>query len=387
MNLPRFRRVLPWLLLAAGLLAPGWLIASSRFGLHDWRRAAPENSTAVLAFAANRGLMAPVAYRQIAPKIDAAGTLFGYEEVSVCATAEGRVVKLQHDVADRIRPGEILLCIDPTDYALAVQQAEKALLVELAKLGLQLPPDGDFDVTNLPTVREAKIKSDNCQSHLTRAEVLSIHKAICDEQLTDKRDDFRVATAEYDNQILLAKAELATIQVKQEALAIARQRLAETVVKAPAPADASALSGGAAYAVSRRSVTAGSYLHAGDEVFRLVIDKTLKLRLPIPDIHANDVHDGQSVEITSAGLSEPILGTVARINPRVDPATRTFEVEVQVPNRKFLLKAGSIAHASIRLGHAREANTAPPEARLTADGQTQARAASANAVPSFVIGE
>ena len=68
MNLPRFRRVLPWLLLAAGLLAPGWLIASSRFGLRDWRQAAPENSTAVLAFAANRGSMAPVAYRQIAPE-------------------------------------------------------------------------------------------------------------------------------------------------------------------------------------------------------------------------------------------------------------------------------------------------------------------------------
>lgn len=374
MNLSRFRRVLPWVLLTAGLLAPGWLIASSRFGLGDWRQAMPEDSAAASTSATQRRSIVPVAYRPRVAKIDAAGTLFGYEEVSVCATAEGRVVKLAHDVADRIRPGEILLNIDPIDHVLAVQEAEKALLVELAKLGLQSPPDADFDVTGLPTVREAKIKCDNCRSHLTRAEVLSVHKAICDEQLTDKRDDFRVAAAEYDNQILLAKAELATIQVKQEALAIARQRLTETVVKAPSPADAASFPG-AAYAVSHRSVTAGSYVHAGDEVFRLVIDKTLKLRLPIPDMHANDVHDGQCVEITSAGLSEPILGTVARINPRVDPATHTFEVEVQVPNHKFLLKAGSMAHASIALDQVRK------------DGQAKVRATSANAAPSLGIGE
>jgi multidrug efflux pump subunit AcrA (membrane-fusion protein) len=169
-------------------------------------------------------------------------------------------------------------------------------------------------------------------------------------------------------------------------LAIARQRLTETVVKAPSPADAASFPG-AAYAVSHRSVTAGSYVHAGDEVFRLVIDKTLKLRLPIPDMHANDVHDGQCVEIISAGLSEPILGTVARINPRVDPATHTFEVEVQVPNRRFLMKAGSIAHACIPLGHAREAATAQPKTMLTADTQAKVRAASARAAPSLGIGE
>ena len=366
----RFRRILPWGLLAASLIALGWLGASGRVSLHD--RAQPRADTAATSpvIGAAPVTVAPVTYRPVTQTIKASGTLFGYEEVSICATTEGRVVKLDHDVADRVRPGEPLLSIDPTDYELAVQQAEKALLVELAKLGLQAPPDADFEVTSLPIVREAKIKANNCKSHLDRAEALAARKAICDEQLDDKRDDYRVAQAEYENQIMQAQAALATIQVKQQALAMARQRLADTKVKAPDLADAAG-PGGAVYAVSRRTVTGGSYVHAGEEVFRLVIDRTLKLRVPVPDAQTNDVHNGQSVEVSTAGCPTAMAGKVTRINPRVDPATQTFEVEVQVPNREGLLKAGSGAQAAILLHSSHEAATVPAEAALTADGQTK----------------
>ncbi len=370
MPTPRYRRILLWGLLAAGLLAPGWLVASGRVGLRDWPRPAAASAPTSTVVAAAPVTVAPVTYRPVTQTIKVAGTLFGYEEVSICATTEGRVVKLDHDVADRVRPGELLLSIDPTDYELAVQQAEKALLVELAKLGLQAPPDADFDVTCLPIVREAIIKADNCKSHLERAEALAVRKAICEEQLEDKRDDYRVAQAEYENQILQAQAALATIQVKQEALAMARQRLADTKVKAPDVADAAG-PGGAVYAVSRRTVTGGSYVHAGEEIFRLVIDRTLKLRVPVPDAQTNDVHNGQCVEVSTAGCPTAMAGKVTRINPRVDPATKTFEVEVQVPNREGFLKAGSSAQAAILLRGSHEAATVPAEAALTADGQSK----------------
>src|SRR4051794_26149470 len=79
----------------------------------------------------------PVTPRPVRRIVEAVGTLHGYEEVSLSAKVEGRVRKIDHDVADRVRPGELLLEIEPTDYQLAVRQAEKAVQVELARLGIE----------------------------------------------------------------------------------------------------------------------------------------------------------------------------------------------------------------------------------------------------------
>ena len=125
-------------------------------------------------------------------------------------------------------PGEILLEIDPTDYQLNVRQAQRALQVELAKLGLNGCPTAKVDVTHIPTVVQAQLRRDNAQKrHGTRQDPLE-RKASAEEELTEKMSEFRVAQAEYDNQVLVAKAGIAAIQVKQEALAIAKQQLQDT---------------------------------------------------------------------------------------------------------------------------------------------------------------
>ena len=51
----------------------------------------------------------------------------------------------------------------------------------------------------------------------------------------DSFDDFRSLKAEHDNQVLLAKSGLATIQMKQEALAIVRQQLKDAKIVVPQP--------------------------------------------------------------------------------------------------------------------------------------------------------
>ena len=48
----------------------------------------------------------------------------------------GRVVKVHHDIGDRVKPGEPLVELDPVDAKLGVQQAESRYLGELVKLGI-----------------------------------------------------------------------------------------------------------------------------------------------------------------------------------------------------------------------------------------------------------
>ncbi len=361
-------------LLALLLVGFGWFLAAQQFKWFERgesRAAAVARPADSIVASAGRRADVAIANRPVRRTIEAVGTLCGYEEVSICSTTEGRVVKIHHDVADHVRPGEELLQIEPIDYELSVRQAEKALLVELAKLGLQSPPTAAFDVTGIPTVVEARVKAENCHSHYERAKCLSVNKAITEEELLDKQVEYRMAQAEYENQISLAKAELATIQMKQEALAIAEQRLADTVVKAPAPTHAVPDLGGAVYSVSQRSVTEGSYVHAGGEVYRLVIDNTLKLRVPVPDSQSGEIRSGQSVQVSVPGSAHPFAGAVTRINPTVNPATRTIEVEVQIANSDGLLKVGGLATATIFTHLDHEAATVSQEMPLTIDGATK----------------
>src|SRR5262245_2638926 len=71
--------------------------------------------------------VAPVTYRSIQRTADVVGTFYGREEVTIAPKTAGRVVKIHHDVGDIVRPGEVLLEIDETDYLLAAEETQKAM--------------------------------------------------------------------------------------------------------------------------------------------------------------------------------------------------------------------------------------------------------------------
>src|SRR5262249_59300611 len=101
--------------------------------------------------------IAPVTYRAIQRTADVVGTFYGREEVTIAPKTAGRVVKIHHDVGDMVRPGEVLLEIDETDYLLAAEETQKAMESELARLGLSQLPTEEVDVDKLPTVVRARL--------------------------------------------------------------------------------------------------------------------------------------------------------------------------------------------------------------------------------------
>ena len=102
-----------------------------------------------------------------------------------------------------------------------------------------------------------------------------------------------------------------------------------------------------------------------------MIDRTLKLRAPVPERFSKDVQDGQSVAVQTAAHATPFTGVVRRINPAVDPLTRTFEVEIEVPNERHLLKSGSFAKAAIQTRIDDDAITVPLQAVVNYAGVTK----------------
>ncbi|XZE45386.1 efflux RND transporter periplasmic adaptor subunit [Pirellulaceae bacterium SH467] len=310
---------------------------------------------------------APVVLQDVQRSVQAVGTLFGFEELALSSKLEGRVTKIHFDLGAVVKPGDVLLEIDSTDFRLALEQAERSLQTELAKWGFKSVPSPDVDVSSLPSVVSAKLRFELAQSRLIRMLPLQASNAISVEDLEQAKSDAKVMESEWKNQVLLANAAAATARLRAADLEIAQQRLSDCEIRVPIPTlqdNPDELF----YTISERMVTEGTLLRPGTEVFRLVLGKSLKLRLSVPESNAAKIAIGQSVVVQIASTTNPEHGVVTNLSPSIERNTRTFQVEVTVPNDSGLCKPGGFAKAQILVGEKEIAKTVPPSSLYSLAG-------------------
>lgn len=310
---------------------------------------------------------APIVQRDVQRSVQAVGTFFGFEELALSSKLEGRVSKIHFDLGAVVKPGDVLLEIDSTDFRLALEQAERSLQTELAKWGFKSVPSPDVDVSSLPSVVSAKLRFELAQSRLGRMLPLQASNAISIEDLEQARSDTKVMESEWKNQVLLANAAAATARLRAADLEIAQQRLSDCEIRVPVPTlhdNPNELF----YTISERLVTEGTLLRPGTEVFRLVLGKSLKLRLAVPESNAAKIAIGQTVVLQIASTTDPEHGIVSNLSPSIERNNRTFQVEVTVPNDSGLCKPGGFAKAQILVGETETAKTVPPSSLYSLAG-------------------
>ena len=328
--------------------------------------------------------VAPIERRTVERTVEAVGTLKGWEDVTVGTKKRGRVVKVLHDIGDRIAPGEPLVELDAVDADLAVVQSERQLAAELARLGLAGLPPREFDVAKVPAVVQAHVALERARVNLERQRTLTQRHAGTQQDLQNAENDEQAAQAGLENAGVQARATLAVAQASKAALDVARQARADMVIRAPIP---SRPAGGkaASYLMWRRSAAEGQMLGESDPVASLVMEDPLRLWANIPERYAADVVVGQAARIhVSAYPDRAFEGKVARINPSVDTTSRTFHAEIAIPNPKGLLRPGGFAKASILTKTDSLANIVPIESVIRFAGVTKlfvVRGKAAHAIP------
>src|SRR5690606_10874529 len=112
--------------------------------------------------------VATVVARPVQRRIPVVGTLTGLEQIEISPKVAGRVSRIHADLGDRVHSGDPLLEIDPTDYQLAVDEAQRSLERELAKIGLSEVPDEKFDTESLPSILRATLLVENARNKFGR---------------------------------------------------------------------------------------------------------------------------------------------------------------------------------------------------------------------------
>lgn len=351
----------------AGLIVVGVGGLATLLAYEPWARAESTEKEEASSHKPVSVTLAKVTARPVPRYVPVVGTLYGQEEIEISARVDGPVARVYFDIGDPVKEGDLLFEIDPTDYALAVAEAERALDLERAKLGRYREQGDDIDVTKLPAVIDADLRREQSRRDYERAQQLWNQRTITKEEWEKAETELKRAEAAHAKAIDDAQAGIAAMRQKEAMLESARKRLADTRVVVPAqPSVAAGLQKPIEYVVAERNVTEGEMISAmrggGLPAFRLVIADPLKLEAAVGERYASEVRAGQDAGIlTEATGNRMFPAKVSRVNPTVDRVSRTFRVDIQVPNAERHLPPGSFGKGLIQTKVDPDATTVPAE--------------------------
>lgn len=250
----------------------------------------------------------PVVVQTITPSsrawsTTASGIVQANTSVDVAFQVAGRIVSVGPDEGQPVRAGDEIAALDPTDYRLALEQA--------AAQADRAARDRD---RNRPLLASGGI-----------------------------------APADMDHLESGARQSAA-------AAALATKRLADTRLAAP-------ISG----IVARRAVEVGATVAPGQPAFTIVDLDPVRVRVGVPEADIGHVTEGSAAIVRIPALDTSFAGRVSLIGVVADPTTRSYTVEISVPNRARRLRAGMVAEATITTGQKRDALMVPANA-VTHDG-------------------
>jgi RND family efflux transporter MFP subunit len=311
--------------------------------------------------------VAPISAGSLDVTAEVVGTLFGEEEAIISSKSEGRIVSIDADLGDRVAAGSVLAQVDPTDYHFTVEQRQLALREQLAKLGLTEMPPESFDPTTVATVQRAAVQTENAKARLDRASQLYKQSPplISEQEYADIETQYRVFQRDYDVAVLEAQGSLASAKSLDAALRIAQQQLDDTTVRVPQSRN---LPPDTQYAVAERRVSIGELVQPGTTMYKVIADRTVKLRASVAERFAGQVLKDQPVSLRVESSPQVFSGKVWRVSPGIDVNSRTFSIEAVFDNQQGQLRPGAFARGAVTIGTRSDVTIVPPAALFSFAG-------------------
>ena len=207
-------------------------------------------------------------------------TVQAYVKNNIAPQMTGRITKINAEIGDFVKKGQILAEID------------KAQLLQ-AQLQLQ---NKEVELQRLKSLYEA--------GGLSKSDLDAIELA------------YNVAKTQVDN------------------------LLENTVLRSPIDG-----------VVTARNYDAGDLYGMSAPIYTVEQIVPVKLLVGISDSDYSKVKKGDSIEITADAIpGKTFYGKVEKIYPTIDPATRTFTVEVVVENKYKTLRPGMFARVAVNFG-------------------------------------
>ena len=295
---------------------------------------------------------AGVARADVAEQLQLVGNLIGAASVEVAPKINGRLRRIDVRLGDPVARGQEVARIEDDELRQQVNQAEASFEVARA------------------TVRQREADLVLAQTTRERSQSLFSGALVSRQELDDAEARYQAANAQLD----LARAQFDEAGARLEELRI---NLENSVTVSPVDGF-----------IGRRYLDPGAYVTSNTAVVSVVDIRLVRMvaNLVERDLRLVEVGVRARIEVDAFPF-EAFDGRVARIAPVLDPATRTAEIEIEVPNPDFRLKPGMYARVNLVVGNKSQALVVPREAvviRTTARGVFRVDAGGGSPTAQFV---
>ena len=270
----------------------------------------------------------------VAEQILLVGNLIGAATVEVVPKVNGRVESLSVKLGDSVRRGQIIAIVEDNEIQEQVRQAEASFQVGQA------------------TIRQREADLKLAKTNLDRSRSLFERQLLPQQTYDDTEARYQAALAQLD---------LARAQFEQAKARLDELRITLSNTRIPSPVDGF---------VGKRFVDPGAFVGPNSPIASVVDIRTVRMvaNLVEKDVKRVPVGTRAAVEV-DAFPGETFAGRVSRVAPVFDPATRTAEMEIEVPNSAFRLKPGMYARVELTVETRDNALTVPRAAVIDVEGR------------------
>lgn len=245
--------------------------------------------------------------------LDYSGAVKARVEMNLGFRVAGKITDRRVNIGDRVKPGDLLAEIDPTDYELAVKTAEANLAA--AEKGV-----ATADLAN-KRAQQLYDKSVTAKSQMEQA-------ALSYDQAVSTRDAAASSLDQAKNQVVYTELK----------------------------ADRSGI-------VTSISADTGAVVAAGTPVVAVALDGEKEVQIAVPENDIGQFKPGKTVKASFWSDSKLVLdGKVREVSGSADAQSRTFSVRVSLPTDDRVL-LGMTATVEAAIGNA-ETNVAIPLSAL-----------------------
>jgi multidrug efflux pump subunit AcrA (membrane-fusion protein) len=294
----------------------------------------------------------PAEFKELRRNVQAVGSLFAQEEVTVSSEVEGKVDSVLVDVGDRVEAGQSIVKVSTIELTLALQQQRALYQQARARLGLTGSSDDLANVTDAAEVKKAAADLKETEGVYQRARLLLDKQVLPKQDFDETEAKVNSARAAYDLAVQNVQNLRAQLPQYKAAVDLAEKKVRDAEIRAPFKGQ-----------IKERLVGPGQYLRVQTPVVVIVSVDPLRMRLKIPEKMTEWIKLGDRIAVSvDAYPDKKFSGTVSRINPAVDQQSRTFEVEASLENSAGLLKPGFFVQADMPTGKVDRAFLVPEDA-------------------------
>ena len=300
-----------------------------------WRATTGHAKPGVAAASAPQVAVCPVTREDLVEDIVCNAELRPYQEIDLHAKVAGYLEKISVDIGDRVNAGKLLANIEVPELADDIQRAIAALSRNEQEVSRS---QAAYEEAHQVYTRLAAV--DKAQPNLIAQQEL--------DAAIEKDHTSASVVAGAKAEVDVSRAEISKLKTMQK----------YSRIIAPFTG-----------VITRRYADPGALIQAGVSsstqalpLVRLSQNDRLRLTIPVSVSYVSRIHVGNPVEIRVESCARPLTGTIARSTSKVDTATRTMDVEVDVPNEDLKLIPGMYASVALRLDHREKALAVPVEA-------------------------